>query len=66
MPQANERLRKKFNDDQAAFRVLGTNYRADRGGVIHRVDKTRKPTRVEEDALDYLFYEWDYCYEPRP
>jgi len=53
-----------FEDDAAAFRVLCGNYGVKRNGTIYRLDAKRKPTAAEENALDYLFHEWDYCYEP--
>lgn len=63
MPQASQELRDKFPDgDAEAHDVLEQNF-VERAGVYRRKNNTYTPTRREEEALDYLFHEWDYCYE---
>lgn len=65
MPQATEELRAKFpGDDQEAFAVLEANFNTSRGGMITPKVLGYKPTEREDEALDYLFHEWDYGYSP--
>jgi len=65
MPSATEELRAKFpGDDREAIDILTANFVIGRGGNIYPVVKGYKPTLREEEALDYLFHEWDYTYTP--
>jgi hypothetical protein len=64
MPQASEALRAKFpGDDAEALEVLVANFTEDRG-VFRPKIKGYQPTQREAEALDYLWLEWDYAYEP--
>lgn len=63
MPQASEELRAKFpGDDAEAWDVLKENFN-DTAGVIYPKVEGYKPTEREDDALDYMFYEWDYGFD---
>lgn len=63
MPSAPQWLRDKFpGDDQEALAVLEDNF-TEKAGVFRRKDSNYSPTERENDALDYMFYEWDYGYE---
>jgi hypothetical protein len=64
MPKATSHLRAKFDSDAAAFAVLGDNFTNMHGVISPRAGY--KPTDADHDAIDYLFQEWDYGYEPRP
>lgn len=64
MPQAPDRLRTKFADDGTALRVIAVNF-VDKKGVISPKVKGYKPTKREQDAIDYLWLEWDYAYDPK-
>lgn len=65
MPQASEELRAKFpGSDQQAFEVIRNNFDVSRAGMICPKVQGYKPTAEEWDAIDYLFYEWDYGYRP--
>ena len=65
MPQASEELRSKFpGGDGEALDVIDKNFVVPKGFVIHPKVKGYKPTKREDDALDYLFHEWDYGYTP--
>lgn len=64
MPQASEELRAKFPGyDVEAHAVLENNF-TEKAGVFRRKDANYIPTEREEEALDYMFHEWDYCYHP--
>lgn len=65
MPQASDELRAKFpGHDEEAFKVLEENFVVRRDGMIVPKVKGYKPTPREDDAIDYLFHEWDYGYDP--
>ena len=67
MPQATQELRDKFpGDDKEALKVIEDNFIVHKGFVIRPKVKDYKPTQREDDALDYLFHEWDYGYEKEP
>ena len=60
MPQAEKRLREKFpfpTGDLLAIDVLKASGFKDHKGLIYI---HRKPTRNEQDAIDYLVQEWDW------
>lgn len=62
MPQASQELRDKFpGDDQEALHVIENNFTVDKGFVIRPKTAGYKPTEREDDALDYLFHEWDFA-----
>ena len=64
-PSAPEWLREKFpGQDREAFEVLRANF-TERRGVFCRKDPNYIPTAREEEALDYMFHEWDYCYHEK-
>lgn len=65
MPQASNELRAMFEDDGAAFKVLGPNFKSgkEEAGLIVRIDKTIIPTNEQFLAIDYLCDEWDYAWE---
>jgi hypothetical protein len=66
MPQASNELRAKFpGDDAEALEVLSQNFTEERG-VIRPKQKNYTPTQRENEAIDYLFHEWDYVYEVEP
>jgi len=50
------------NAEFEALRVLRVNF-TEKAGVFHRRDRNYQPTLDEFDAIDYLFWEWDYAYE---
>jgi len=63
MPQASPALRKKFpGSDAQALKVLQANF-VDQKGVIAPKRKGYTPTPRENDAIAYLFHEWDYAYK---
>ena len=65
MPSAIPELQEKFPGmEQQALAVLRRNFIEIRNGVIIRKDPEYQPTQREYDAIDYLFYEWDFMYEP--
>lgn len=65
MPSAWPELQAKFPGyDQEALDVIKDNYIVSKGFVIYPKTKGYKGTQREEDALDYLFYEWDFAYSP--
>lgn len=65
MPQASPELCAKFpGDDAEALDVLEANFIVASNGIIYPKDTTYTPTGREVDAIDYLFGEWDYCYDP--
>lgn len=65
MPQATPELAAKFpGGDTEALQVIKANFVVPRGFVIHPKVKGYKPTEREDDAIDYLFHEWDYGYDP--
>jgi len=60
VPQASERLRRKFpfpTGDLLAIEVLKASGFKDHKGTIFI---HRKPTVNEQDAIDYLVQEWDW------
>jgi hypothetical protein len=64
-PQASGELRAKFPGSiEQAYDVLRDNFTDTKGVIRPKVDGY-KPTKRESDAIDYLFLEWDFCYEPR-
>lgn len=64
MPQASEALRAKFpGHDEEAWNVLKENF-SEKAGMIFPTVVGYTPTEREDEALDYLFYEWDYGYSP--
>lgn len=64
MPQASPKLRAKFpGGDREAWAVLIPNF-GHRLFVIYPKVSTHKITKREGDAIDYLFHEWDYMYDP--
>lgn len=63
MPQAHQYLRDKFEDDSTAWEILDGNF-SDCAGLIYPKVAGYMPTNEENDALDYLFLEWDYGYSP--
>jgi hypothetical protein len=66
MPQASDELRAKFPGwDDEALAVLEENFTENRG-VIRPKTAGYVPTDREKDAIDYLFQEWDYEYQPVP
>ena len=67
MPQAPKKLQDKFPDyDREALEVLRINFIVARGGIIRPKKDGYAPTDRENDAIDYLFLEWDYAYIPVP
>ena len=65
MPQAPQWLRDKFpGDDQEALAILDANF-TEKAGIFRRKDPTYIPTEREDEALNYMFQEWEYGYEPR-
>jgi len=65
MPQATDELRAKFPGwDAEALQVLETNFTVGEDGVIRKKLPAYAPTPREFDAIDYLFQEWDYGYDP--
>ena len=63
MPQATKELRAKFpGHDAEALEVIAANF-VEWKGYIRKKDPLYQPTQREWDAIDYLFQEWDYCYE---
>ena len=66
MPQAPDELREKFPDgDGEAWEVLEANF-VDNRGLISPKQKGYTPTDRENEAIDYLWLEWDYAYTPDP
>ena len=65
MPQASERLRSMFEDDQAAFAVIDGKFDVAVGFIIRPVIKGYTPNEKEGDAIDYLCDEWDFGYSPK-
>ena len=64
MPSATPELQAKFPGcDREAFEVLKKNYN-EKAGVFYPKVVDYKATEREDDALDYMFHEWDYGYEP--
>lgn len=66
MPTASEELQTQFADDGAAWKVLRERFEDDRGTIRPTHEPRPTLSREESDAIDYLFYEWDYCYDPWP
>jgi hypothetical protein len=67
MPQASEELRAKFPEGEGqAMKVLEANFILHKGFVYRPKVRDYKPTPREDDAIDYLFHEWDFAYEPQP
>lgn len=66
MPSASDELRAKFPGwDQEALAVLEEHF-IDDAGLIRPKVYGYVPTDREREAIDYLFYEWDYGYDPTP
>lgn len=65
-PQATPELCAKFpGDDAEALAVLEANFHTRlRGFIIRPKVSGYKPTEREDDAIDYLFHEWDWGYSP--
>lgn len=64
MPQASEELRAKFpGSDREACDVLSLNFVNTKGNITPKV-KGYVPNEREDDAIEYLFREWDYTYSP--
>jgi len=56
----------KFDDDVAAWDVLKYQFGVTRGGVIYPYDHDKVVTPRQNAAIDYLFREWDYEFDPLP
>lgn len=64
MPCGPPELAAKFpNGDSEALQVIAVNYDVGRGFVIRPKVAEYKPTERENDALNYLWSEWDYAFE---
>lgn len=67
MPQATEELRAKFPGyDAEALEVLKENFVVDKKWIIHPRAAGYTMTQREDDAIEYLFEEWDFGYDPAP
>lgn len=65
MPSAPTWLCDLFpGDDEEALKVLERNFVVPRGFIIHPKVAGYKPTQRENEAIDYMFMEWDYGYTP--
>lgn len=60
MPQAPDYLRKQFADDGEALDAIRVGYYVDKGFIIRPRYKGYEPSERENNALDYLWLEWDY------
>lgn len=64
MPSAPLDLQNKFPGmDQEALEVIDANYSVGKGFVIRPKVAGYKPTERENDALNYLWLEWDFAFE---
>lgn len=65
MPSGPAYLHRMFGDDWVAWTYLRRRgfFRV-QGGIIVPPYQGYKPNQREENALGYLFMEWDWCYEP--
>lgn len=52
--------------DEHALDHLELNFYVDSHFTIRPRSADYVPTEEDESAIDYLFYEWDYCYSPEP
>lgn len=65
MPSAPPELAAKFpRGDEQAFEIIDANFNTRRDGMIEPKVVGYKPTPEEDEALDYLWLEWDYGYLP--
>lgn len=62
MPQATNDLKKRWLSDGCALSQLGKNFTYSAGIIRPVLGYT--PTADDISAIDYLFQEWDYGYEP--
>jgi hypothetical protein len=65
MPQASDELSARWTSDSALELIQRDNYFQIQAGIIRPV-KPHVPTAKELDAIDYLFHEWDFGYDPAP
>ena len=49
------------NEYDKAIQTIKQNFNNSKGS-ISRKDSNYKPTKKEYEAIDYLFYEWDFEY----
>lgn len=64
MPSAPPDLQDKFPGyDKEALNVIAKNYTVDKGFVIRPKTAGYEPTERENDALNYLWLEWDFAFE---
>jgi hypothetical protein len=64
MPSGPPELWKYFpNGDGDALKAIAENYVVGKGFVIRPKIAGYKPTDIENKALDFLFFEWDYAFE---
>jgi hypothetical protein len=52
------------NDDLEALEVLKKNFGVANHGILYPKDRSYIPTDKEYAAINYLFREWDYSYDP--
>ncbi len=64
MPQGPAHLHAKWGDCRNALGFLGGRFKCV-DGLIRPLSGTI-PTAEELEAIDYLFLEWDFGYDPEP
>ncbi len=63
MPQATDELRAIWGiSEEKAFEQLGDNFVVDNGIIRPKLNYVQ--TDKDLSAIDFLFQEWDYGYEP--
>lgn len=70
MPQATDKLRLLWNDEDGVDDVQATRYLLDRGFIFSRggmIVASVDHVFNEKDysAIDYMFQEWDYGFDPK-
>lgn len=70
MPQATDKLRNLWNDDDGVDDVKATRHLQERGFIFTRggmivASVDHEFTEKDYSAIDYMFQEWDYGYDPK-
>lgn len=70
MPQATDKLRIAWNDDDGIDDVKATRYLQERGFIFTRggmivASFDHEFNEKDYSAIDYMFQEWDYGYDPK-
>lgn len=64
MPQGPAHLHRLFGDDGNAWYYLQLRGFTHSKGIIAPPHRHHRLTQMEENAVDYLFMEWDWAYAP--